>query len=230
MFTGMTTSEADTEVVAKASRRRFSPAEKLRILREADSGVKARKHRISRHRSLRHLVWAALRNGFSDRMDRSSTSDARRVPWEGFRPRNSRRNGAQIDPTKANPLSPTWSSPPGEVNSPSLSSCKWTSFGGKRHEQLPNRFTEHEGELDRMLQWRVKSTLLPPDERLFRADDVAASRSNEGTRFHPSFLIRLESAEDTAFIPRQCSQSSCLPPAGCRPQRARQWTETGVVR
>lgn len=36
MFTGMTTAEVDTEVVAKASRRRFSPAEKLRILREAD--------------------------------------------------------------------------------------------------------------------------------------------------------------------------------------------------
>lgn len=36
MFTGMTTAEANTEVVAKASRRRFSPAEKLRILREAE--------------------------------------------------------------------------------------------------------------------------------------------------------------------------------------------------
>lgn len=36
MFTGMTTAEVDTEVVARASRRRFSAAEKLRILREAD--------------------------------------------------------------------------------------------------------------------------------------------------------------------------------------------------
>ena len=36
MFTGMTASKVDTEVVAKASRRRFSPSEKLRILREAD--------------------------------------------------------------------------------------------------------------------------------------------------------------------------------------------------
>lgn len=36
MFTGMTTAEVDTEVVAKASRRKFSPAEKLRILREAE--------------------------------------------------------------------------------------------------------------------------------------------------------------------------------------------------
>jgi transposase-like protein len=32
----MTASKADTEVVAKASRRRFSPSEKLRILREAE--------------------------------------------------------------------------------------------------------------------------------------------------------------------------------------------------
>lgn len=36
MFTSMTASEVDTEVVAKARRRRFSAAEKRRILREAD--------------------------------------------------------------------------------------------------------------------------------------------------------------------------------------------------
>lgn len=36
MFTGMKVSEADTEVVAKARRRRFTAAEKLRILHEAD--------------------------------------------------------------------------------------------------------------------------------------------------------------------------------------------------
>jgi transposase len=36
MFTGMRESKTDTEVVAKAQRRRFSAAEKLRILREAD--------------------------------------------------------------------------------------------------------------------------------------------------------------------------------------------------
>lgn len=36
MFTGMTASKSETEVVARASRRRFSAAEKLRILRKAD--------------------------------------------------------------------------------------------------------------------------------------------------------------------------------------------------
>lgn len=37
MFTGMTASKSETEVVAKAGRRRFSAAEKLRILRAADA-------------------------------------------------------------------------------------------------------------------------------------------------------------------------------------------------